>query len=295
MEIPDFETKFRVYVEWVATRTWISKVTIIGDQSINRSSSAKENTFIWLIGDTESSSPKILRKKLSRNWRIEKTLLLSRRCKNPTKVEWIFRTAGSIISNSEFITGSNSEITKQIGICERFENLPRFWFSEQFWQCPRFTSSSYPLELQKVLRRIQDAAKYTRRYEYPWKRWLSTCPTRAKRIIQWFKKYGSIIGWKWEWKTIANNAFTLVFRKSQGKSLDDGNCLLSMTHHVACIGTCTQCDTINPIIPSSEMHLGKFTDHTKVQSWIVNIRTEVFSETKNPSRALQCHSKINNK
>ena len=35
------------------------------------------------------------------------------------------------------------------------------------------------------------------------------------------------------------------------------------------------------------MHLGKFTDHTEFQSWIVNSRTEVCSQEKNPTRAVQ--------
>ena len=35
------------------------------------------------------------------------------------------------------------------------------------------------------------------------------------------------------------------------------------------------------------MHLGKFTDHTEFQIWIVNFRTEVCSKAKNPTRALQ--------
>ena len=44
---------------------------------------------------------------------------------------------------------------------------------------------------------------------------------------------------------------------------------------------------INPSYPSSEMHLGKFTDHTEFQSWIVNFRVEVCAEAKNPSLDLQ--------
>ena len=75
--------------------------------------------------------------------------------------------------------------------------------------------------------------------------------------------------------------------KAQEKSLDDRNCLKSMAHHAAGIGTCTQSGMINPSHPSSEMHLEKFTDHTEFQSWIVNFRTEVRSKAKNPTRALQ--------
>ena len=60
-----------------------------------------------------------------------------------------------------------------------------------------------------------------------------------------------------------------------------------MAHHAACIGTCTQSGMVIPGHPSSEMHLGKFPDHTEFQSWIVNFRTEVCSKAKNPTRALQ--------
>ena len=71
------------------------------------------------------------------------------------------------------------------------------------------------------------------------------------------------------------------------KSLDDRNCLKSMAHHAAGIGTCTPSCMINPSHPSLEMHLGKFSDHTEFQSWIVNFRTQVCSKAKNPTRALQ--------
>ena len=60
-----------------------------------------------------------------------------------------------------------------------------------------------------------------------------------------------------------------------------------MAHHAAGIGTCTQSDMINPSHPSSEMHLGRFPDHTEFKSWIVKFRTEVCSKAKTPTRALQ--------
>ena len=71
------------------------------------------------------------------------------------------------------------------------------------------------------------------------------------------------------------------------KSLVDRNCLKSMAHHAAGIGTCTQSGMINPSSPSSEMHLGKFPDHTEFQCWIVNFRVEVCEKAKNPMLALQ--------
>ena len=42
-----------------------------------------------------------------------------------------------------------------------------------------------------------------------------------------------------------------------------------------------------PSYPSSELHLGKFPDQTKFQSWIVNFQTEVCSKAKNPTLAFQ--------
>ena len=52
------------------------------------------------------------------------------------------------------------------------------------------------------------------------------------------------------------NTFTLLVGKSKGKSLDDRNCLVSMTNHAAGIGTCTRSGMTIPRYPSSEMHLG---------------------------------------
>ena len=62
---------------------------------------------------------------------------------------------------------------------------------------------------------------------------------------------------------------------------------MSMAHHAAGIGTCTQSGMTIPSFSSSEMHLGKFPDHTEFQSWIVNFRTEVCSKAENPTLALQ--------
>ena len=59
------------------------------------------------------------------------------------------------------------------------------------------------------------------------------------------------------------------------------------SYHAAGIGTCTQSGMTIPSYPSSEMLLGKFSDHTEFQIWIVNFRTEVCSKAKNPTLALQ--------
>ena len=58
---------------------------------------------------------------------------------------------------------------------------------------------------------------------------------------------------------------------------------MSMTDHAAGVGTCTQGMTI-PSYLSSEMHLQKFFDQTKCQSWIVNFRAEVYAKARNKRR-----------
>ena len=71
--------KFRICIDWVATRARISRTTIAGSQSMGSSSSAWHNTLVQWVGNEESSSPGMPRKKLPRNWRLEKTLLWRRK------------------------------------------------------------------------------------------------------------------------------------------------------------------------------------------------------------------------
>ena len=80
--------------------------------------------------------------------------------------------------------------------------------------------------------------------------------------------------------------------RARQNSLDDRNCLMSLTNHATGIGTCTQSGMTIPSYLSSEMHLGKFPDHTEFQSWIVNFRTEVCSKARNPTLALHLIKEI---
>ena len=216
-KIQNLERKFRI-------RGWMSKKTIIGSQSMGRSSSTRENPIVWQIGDEGPSSSRKLCKKLPRNWRIEKTLLSIE--ENNEDRKNILR---SMIRNHEqcvLLRGSSTKITRTIGIHWRLENLPRSWLTEQLWQYPRSSPSSYYLEFKKAWPRRWNAAKNTREYVYSWKRfWSSTCSTKSWRITQWFKKFGGVIGdsedrrtWeKWERRTVAINTFTLLFSKSKEK------------------------------------------------------------------------------
>ena len=70
--------------------------------------------------------------------------------------------------------------------------------------------------------------------------------------------------------------------RAMEKSLDDRNCIMSMTNYATGIGTCTQSGMTIPSYPSSEMHLENSPDHTELQSWIVNFRTEVCLKAKKP-------------
>ena len=89
-------------------------------------------------------------------------------------------------------------------------------------------------------------------------------------------------------KNHCNQYLYLAFSvRTKGKSLDDRNCLMSMTNHAASIGTCTQSVMTIPSYLSSEKHLGKLPDQTEVQSWIVNFRVEVCAKAKNPMLGLQ--------
>ena len=70
MEIQNFGTKkFRTRIIRVTAWAGISKTTIVGRYSMDRWSSTWNKIFVWRIEDEESSSPGMLRKKLSRIWR----------------------------------------------------------------------------------------------------------------------------------------------------------------------------------------------------------------------------------
>ena len=89
-------------------------------------------------------------------------------------------------------------------------------------------------------------------------------------------------------KNHCNQHLHLVFReKRRRKSGRQKLSSVHVAHHATCIWTCTQSGMTIPSHLSSEMHLGKFPDHTEFQSWIANFRTEVCSKAKNPTRALQ--------
>ena len=45
-----------------------------------------------------------------------------------------------------------AKITRTIGVYWRLEHLPKSWLTEQFWQCPRFTSSFIPSSFIKPSR-----------------------------------------------------------------------------------------------------------------------------------------------
>ena len=75
--------------------------------------------------------------------------------------------------------------------------------------------------------------------------------------------------------------------RARQRSPDGRNYPMSMTNnHAASIGTCSPSGMTIPSHLSLEMHIGNFPDHTELQIWIVNFRTEVCSKAKNPTLAL---------
>ena len=154
---------------------------------------------------------------------------------------------------------------------------------------PRSSSNSQFLEFNKAQLRNWNAAKYTRRFEYSWKRfWLLTCSTRSWWIVQMIQEIWRHYWVFWEQKELrkvrakndCSQHLHLVLRYEQDKSLNGGKRPMFMTNHAAGVGTCTQGMTI-PSYLSSEMHLQKFHDQTKFQSWIVHFRAEVYAKARN--------------
>ena len=180
--------------------------------------------------------------------------------------------------------GSNAEITRPIGIYGSLKNLPISLLTEQFWQCPSFTSRTYSLDLQKAKPRIQNAANFRKRFDCQHARrvpeelhndsrnWQHHRGFREEKEV---RKGGS----EEPLQSLPLRCFSVGARE---KGLDDRNC-----HHAAGIGTCTQSGMINPSYLSSEMHLQKFPDQTEFQSWIVNFQAGVCAKAKNLALALQ--------
>ena len=88
-------------------------------------------------------------------------------------------------------------------------------------------------------------------------------------------------------KNHCNQYLYLAFRQERGKKSRWQK--LPYVYHQPCRGnwTCIQSGMTLPSYPSSEMHLGRFHNHTEFQRWFVNFRVEVCAKTKNPTRALQ--------
>ena len=184
--------------------------------------------------------------------------------------------------------GKYWNITRTNGLFWRFENLLRSWLTEQLWQYlfphqTLITSISMKPSCEiGMLRNTRDGLSIPGRVFDCW---------HARRdpdeLYKCFKKFGDIFGYsenrrnweKWERRTIAVNTFILFLGTSKTKSLNGGKRPKFMTNHAGGVGTCTQGMTI-PSYLSSEMHLQKFPDQTKFQSWIVNFRAEVYPKAR---------------
>ena len=147
---------------------------------------------------------------------------------------------------------------------------------------PRSSSTSCYLEFKKAQPRSWNAAKYTREYEYSWKRFDRQHSTRSWWIIQLFKKFGNTIGNRWwcrgfieekELRTVwtknhCNQYFYLVSKSKEKKSRRQILCLWLTMQRVLGLAA-------------------KFPDQTEFQSWIMNFQVEVCAKAKNLALVLQ--------
>ena len=182
----------------------------------------------------------------------------------------------------------------------KIRNLLWSCLTEQLWQCPTFL-------IKLWLPRVQESpAAKLECCEIHEKIWVFLKTFLIVNMLYEIMMHYTIIQeiWRhhrrfWELKELrklraknhCNQDLYLAFRWEQDKSLDGGKCPVSETSHVVGIGTCTQGMTISSYL-SSEMHLQKFHDQTKFQSWIVNFRTEIFEKAKNLALVLLWVKKI---
>ena len=243
-----------IWIEEIQNTHWLSHSVSLNlkDDSYRkpiRASSAWENTFVKQIGDEEPSSSRKLRKKLPRNCRIEKTLLQRRKRSNSTKDEWIFFAAWSKITNSESITGSTSEITRTIGIYWRIEHLLWSWLIEQLWRTSvphqalinsgsrkRSREVGMPRNTRENLSipgNVFDRQHAQRDFDELHNDSIILATSLAILRTEGIEKSGSE-------EPLQPKHLPCFFAESKRKSLNDRNCLMSMTNHALGTWTCTQ-------------------------------------------------------
>ena len=205
-----------------------------------------------------------------------------RKWSNSTKVEWIFYAAWSRMSKNEFHYGikfGNHQNDKIFLKSRKSSTILIYWAVMTYAHVPHqaliiSNSKKAWAAKSRILQNTRENMSIPGN--------VFDCQ-HARRdawwITQWFKKFDSTSSGdslrreelrKVGVKNHCNQYIYLAFLEKQRKiSLDDSNCLKSMTHHAARIGICTQSESgmTIPSYPSSEMHLGKFPDHTEFQSW----------------------------
>ena len=158
---------------------WISKTTALKIYSMDSSSSVREYVCVahwgWRIIFIKNAMQEVIGK--LKNWKyaaVRKEIFFLKKNNN---VDWN-NFLRSMIRNHAQWAYSSAILTHRAVMTYQ-----------------RSSSSSYYLEFKKVLPRSWKTPKYTREYEYSWKRfWSSTCSTRLWWIIQLFKKFGNTIG-----------------------------------------------------------------------------------------------------
>ena len=194
----------------------------------------------------------MLRKKLPRIWRIENTLQLRENIENQRRKNFL---RSRIRNHVQWV---HREI--------KYEDHQNYWYllkirkysmiltQRAVMTIPRSSSSSCDLEFKKAWPLSWNAAVYTRRYEYSWKRFFDCQPARrvpdelhndsrklaASLVILRTEGIEKI-----ESEEPLQSTPHLAFLWKHDKNIDDGKCPL--------LGTCTQGVTIPSYLPS-EMH-----------------------------------------
>ena len=212
----------------------------------------------------------MLRKKLPRIWRIEKTLLSRGKYWKTAKIGRFLRSL--IRNHAQWV---DWEI--------KYEDYQNYWYilktqksstiltHRAVMTVPAFLIKLSLLRVQESLAAILECCEIHER------RWVFLETFLSVNMLDEILMNCTMIQeiWRqhqrfWEQKELrkveaknhCNRYLYLAFRKSKTKSLDGGKCPVSMTNHTVGIGTCTQGMAI-PSYLSSEMHLQKFHDQTK--------------------------------
>ena len=230
----------------------------------------------------------MLRKKLPKIWRIEKKLLSREHTEKQQRLEESSVQHDQESRTVSLLSETKYEDYKNYWYFWRFENLPWSGLTEQLWrtcvphQALITSSSRKPSRDIGMLRNTREdmsipgnvfGCQHARRDPDE----LRDDSRNLATLLGILRTEG--IEKSESWEPLQSTPLSCS-SNVQTKSLNGGKCPMFMTNRAVGIGTCVEGMTI-PSYLSSKMHLQKFPDQTKFQSWIVNFRVEVCAKARN--------------